>query len=150
MDTTHIKELADSLFKQAKFLVEISNQQEYLQALTLMDELVESGVENPILIKLLSVAINKWEDEDPELESFNQRINNLDSDAAVLRALLDQHQLRTSDLKLEIGTKGLVSMILNGRRQLTKRHIHALSRRFNVSPAIFFRRGTESTNNQSE
>jgi integrase len=39
----------------------------------------------------------------------------------------------------EIGSKSLVSKILNGRgRNLTRDHIAALSKRFSVSPALFF------------
>ena len=39
----------------------------------------------------------------------------------------------------EIGSKSLVSRILNGRgRNLTRDHIAALSERFGVSPAVFF------------
>jgi len=56
----------------------------------------------------------------------------------VLKLLMEQHHLGVADLP-EIGSKSLVSKILNGRgRNLTKDHIDALSKRFSVSPAIFF------------
>jgi HTH-type transcriptional regulator/antitoxin HigA len=48
-----------------------------------------------------------------------------------------QYQLKADDLKEEIGSKSLVSMILNGTRNLTVDHIKALSVRFNTSPAVF-------------
>jgi len=51
---------------------------------------------------------------------------------------MDQHGLGVFDLP-EIGSKSLVSKIMNQRDgQLTRQHIDALSRRFNISPALFF------------
>ena len=69
---------------------------------------------------------------------FNKRISELDSGAAVLRTLMDQYQLKAEDLREEIGSKSLVSMILNGSRKLTLEHIQALSKRFKISPEVFF------------
>ena len=55
----------------------------------------------------------------------------------ILKLLMEQHALGVSDLP-EIGTKSLISRILSGQRQLTKDHITILSKRFNISPALFF------------
>ncbi len=54
----------------------------------------------------------------------------------VLRLLMRQHGLRQADLP-EIGSQGVVSEILNGRRALNARQIRALAARFKVSPAVF-------------
>lgn len=62
----------------------------------------------------------------------------MDSGVALLKTLMEQHQLKAEDLKSELGSKSLVSMILNGSRKLTVKHIEALSRRFGISPALFF------------
>jgi len=51
--------------------------------------------------------------------------------------LMDQNNLGTADLP-EIGSKSLVSKILNGHRRLTIDHINSLSKRFGISPALFF------------
>ena len=56
----------------------------------------------------------------------------------MLRVLIDQHDLTVSDLQDEIGSKSLVSMILSGKRNLTKEHIQRLSQRFHISPSLFF------------
>jgi HTH-type transcriptional regulator/antitoxin HigA len=56
--------------------------------------------------------------------------------ADVLRFLMEQHNLRQSDLK-EIGSQGVVSEILSGRRRLNTRQINRLAARFKVSPAVF-------------
>jgi HTH-type transcriptional regulator/antitoxin HigA len=54
-----------------------------------------------------------------------------------LAYLMDEHGLKQSEL-VEIGSQGVVSEILSGKRQLNVRQIHALSQRFGVSPAVFF------------
>lgn len=61
-----------------------------------------------------------------------------------LKFLMDQHKLRQSDLREEIGTQGVVSEILRGRRELNKRQIDALRRRFNVPADVFFPDVSES------
>ena len=56
--------------------------------------------------------------------------------AETLRFLMEQHELRQADLP-EVGSQGVVSEILSGRRELNTRQIRALAKRFNVSPAAF-------------
>ena len=58
------------------------------------------------------------------------------SPVAVLRLLMDEHGLTQSDLP-ELGSQGVVSEILRGRRQINVRQVRALSARFGVSPAAF-------------
>ena len=58
------------------------------------------------------------------------------SGAEMLQFLLDEHGLTQSDLP-EVGSQGVVSEILNGKRQLNVRQIRALAKRFHVSPAVF-------------
>ena len=53
-----------------------------------------------------------------------------------LKSLLMEHELKQSDLT-EIGSQGVVSEILSGKRQLNLRQIKRLSKRFKVSPAVF-------------
>jgi len=54
-----------------------------------------------------------------------------------LAFLMEQHGLRQGDMP-EIGSQGVVSEILSGKRDLNVRQIRALSERFGVSPATFF------------
>jgi HTH-type transcriptional regulator/antitoxin HigA len=56
--------------------------------------------------------------------------------AALVRFLMDQHELRQADLP-EIGPQSVVSEILSGRRELTLTHIRGLAKRFNLNPATF-------------
>ena len=58
------------------------------------------------------------------------------SGADMLRFFMDQHGLKQSDLA-EIGSQGVVSEILAGRRDLNLRQIRALAARFGVSVAAF-------------
>ncbi len=56
----------------------------------------------------------------------------------IVRHLMDAHRLRQKDLVDVFGTESIVSDVLNGKRDLTKEHIRRLSRRFHVSPSVFF------------
>lgn len=53
-----------------------------------------------------------------------------------LKYLMKERGLNQSDL-IEIGTQGVVSEILNGKRELNIRQIKELSKKFSVSPAVF-------------
>ena len=56
--------------------------------------------------------------------------------ADALRSLMDEHDLRLSDLP-EVGSQGIVSEILSGKRELNVRQIRELAQRFHVDPAVF-------------
>lgn len=53
-----------------------------------------------------------------------------------LKFLMEQHGLRQSDLS-DIGSQGVVSEILAGKRELNLRQVRALAERFGVSTATF-------------
>lgn len=57
--------------------------------------------------------------------------------AEVLAYLMEEHQLKQTDLAEELGGQSIVSAILNGKRELNTGQVKALARRFNVSPAVF-------------
>lgn len=54
----------------------------------------------------------------------------------ILAFLLAQHDLKQSDLP-EIGSQGVVSELLSGKRQLNTRQVKALCDRFHVSADVF-------------
>ena len=58
------------------------------------------------------------------------------SGAEMLRYLMEEHDLAQSDLP-EVGSQGVVSELLRGKRELNVRQIRALAKRFHVSPAVF-------------
>ncbi|MDA3897027.1 MAG: helix-turn-helix domain-containing protein [Desulfobacteraceae bacterium] len=49
---------------------------------------------------------------------------------------MEEHGMKQSDLH-EIGSQGVISEILSGKRQINIRQIKILSKRFKVSPAVF-------------
>jgi HTH-type transcriptional regulator/antitoxin HigA len=53
-----------------------------------------------------------------------------------LKYLMQEHGLKQSDLK-EIGSQGVVSEILTGKRMLNLEQIKKISNRFHVSPLVF-------------
>lgn len=54
----------------------------------------------------------------------------------MLRFLMEQHDLSQSDLP-EIGSQGVVSEILSGKRNLNVKQISKLAKRLKVSPSVF-------------
>ncbi|HEX8612533.1 MAG TPA: transcriptional regulator [Telluria sp.] len=58
------------------------------------------------------------------------------SPVAMLRFLMDQHQLTDSALP-ELGSQSTVAEILNGTRELDTRQIKALAARFHVPASLF-------------
>jgi HTH-type transcriptional regulator / antitoxin HigA len=81
-------------------------------------------------IALLTLLIDQYESQHHAVPDAEP--------ADVLRFLLDQNGLTQRDIANELGSETTVSLILSGRRQLTREHILRLSRRFHVAPSVFF------------
>jgi HTH-type transcriptional regulator/antitoxin HigA len=81
-------------------------------------------------IELLTLLIERYEQEQFSLPKA--------SPVQVLRFLLERHGLRQRDIAAELGSESVVSEVLSGKRKLNTAHIEQLSKRFNVSPAVFF------------
>ena len=60
------------------------------------------------------------------------------SPVAVLTELMNANNLRQKDLAPALGTESIVSEVLSGKRELNKNQIERLSKKFKVSPAVFF------------
>jgi HTH-type transcriptional regulator/antitoxin HigA len=82
------------------------------------------------LAELLTVLIEDFEEKHYQLPRA--------SPLGVLRFLMDQHSLLQRDLVDVFGAPSIVSEVLSGKRELNKDHIRRLSRRFHVSPEVFF------------
>jgi len=54
-----------------------------------------------------------------------------------LKYLIEEHGMNTIALGKLVGGSGQASMILNGKRELSKANIRTLAGHFNVSPALF-------------
>ncbi len=81
-------------------------------------------------IELLTLLIERYEEEKYSIPKA--------SPADVLRFLIDRQGLRQRDLARDLGGESVVSEVLSGKRKLNAAHIEQLSRRFRVSPAVFF------------
>ncbi len=128
---------------EASNILHIKNKENYEKALEIIEHLFNKAndtIDDPLndLIDIISKSIERYESCQEEIINFDKKINDINQEASVLRVLMEQHNLTISGFKDEIGSKSLVSMILNGKRNLTKEHITKLSKRFNLSPVVFF------------
>ena len=114
-------------------LLTIHNEADYDAAVTRMNELIdEVGTDeaHPLyeLLDTLGTLVHVYEEKHHQMPDC--------SGAEMLRYLMDEHGLKQSDL-LEVGSQGVVSELLGGKRELNLRQVRFLARRFNVSPAVF-------------
>lgn len=127
---------AAALFAVAPFVEAIRNDEQHVAALAFIEDLIDTDdVGNP-LFEIVADRIKAYEDTAPEYAEFNARIAALPGGLAVLRTLIDQHNLTLSDLP-EIGSKSMVSRVLKGERKLSLDHIKGLAARFGISPGLF-------------
>ncbi|MGB9095066.1 helix-turn-helix domain-containing protein [Erwinia sp.] len=124
------------LVNAVPFLGANPGQADYKEALKLVEYLLEHNDDSP-LIDLLATRIASYEDTAAEFAEFNARIAAIPRELAMLRTLMDQYGLNQSSFRHEIGSRSLVSMIMNGQRVLTLEHMRALSVRFNIPVSAF-------------
>lgn len=111
----------------------LRTKKEYTRAVEMLDAILDEigEVERHPMAELadaISVFIEKYEAEHVPIPATKP--------AAVLKFLMREHDLRQSDLP-EIGSQGVVSEVLTGKRELNTRQIKRLAKRFNISPAVF-------------
>jgi HTH-type transcriptional regulator/antitoxin HigA len=114
-------------------LLSIRNEDEYDCAVERLNHLLDevgTDEQHPLytLLDTLGTLLHAYEEQHhpmPECRGVD-----------VLRFLMDEHSLSQSDLP-EVGSQGVVSDILRGKRELNVRQIRALAKRFQVSPAVF-------------
>lgn len=112
----------------------ISNDSEYDRAVERLNSLIDevgTNIEHPLysFLNTLGIIIEAYESEHYPIPDC--------SGVEILIHFMEEHSLSQSDLP-EIGSQGVVSEIINGKRELNIRQIRTLAKRFNVSPAVFF------------
>jgi len=117
----------------SKVVTTLRTEEQYDKAVKLLDQLIDKVSEKPndtldSLIDLLGTLIEDYENKYVP-EPVGDPISSL-------KLFMEEHNLRQGDLP-EIGSQGVVSEILKGKRTLNVAQIKALSKRFNVSPAVF-------------
>jgi HTH-type transcriptional regulator/antitoxin HigA len=111
----------------------IHNKKDYESAVKMLDQLLDEVGDNerhPLysFLEVLGIVLENYESEHYGWEGV--------SGVAVFKYLIEEHGLRQNDFP-EIGSQGVVSEILSGKRQLNVGQIRKLSERFKVSPAAF-------------
>lgn len=111
----------------------LRTKKEYEHAVEMLDAILDEIGEDekhPMaeLADAISVFVERYENEHLALPAGKP--------SEVLTFLMREHELRQSDLP-EIGTQGVVSEIIAGKRELNTRQIRKLAERFGVSPAVF-------------
>jgi HTH-type transcriptional regulator/antitoxin HigA len=142
MTAVAFKDACHSFAKAAAPYYHITDDGHYKEALGLIEELLEEAEDSPsdplnAVIEMLGHAIEAYENKDEELAAFEKQATEQPADLAMLRLLMEQHNLGTADLP-EIGSKSMVSRVLSGKRTLNKKHIKALAERFGIDPGLFF------------
>ena len=114
-------------------LLSMRNEHEYDLAVERLNRLLDevgTDEQHPLytLLDTLGTLLHTYEERHHPMPEC--------SGVDVLRFLMEEHGLTQSDLP-EIGSQGVVSDILRGKRELNVRQIRALAKRFHVSPAVF-------------
>jgi len=111
----------------------ITSERQHEEYLSVLDKLASKGKptsEEEKYAEVLMTLIEAYEEE---------RHFVLDaSPVEVLRTLMDANGLRQKDLIPIFGSESIVSEVLHKKRDLNKTHIEKLSKRFQLSPAVFF------------
>ncbi|MEM8832098.1 MAG: helix-turn-helix domain-containing protein [Cyanobacteria bacterium P01_G01_bin.19] len=111
----------------------INNDSEYDRAIERLNSLIDevgTDIEHPLysFLDTLGIIIEAYEEQHYSIPNC--------SGVDILVYFMEEYFLSQSDLP-EIGSQGVVSEIINGKRELNLRQIKALAKRFNVSPGVF-------------
>ncbi len=111
----------------------ITSDRQHAEYLSVLDKL--ASLENPTkeeekYAEVLMALIEAYEEEHHSIPDA--------SPLEVLRTLMEANNLRQKDMAPIFGSESIVSEVLHKKRDLNKTHIEKLSKRFGVSPAVFF------------
>ena len=114
-------------------LLAIRNQREYDTAVYHLNRLVDEVGDKPgdpryRFIDTLSLLIEAYDEAHHAVPDA--------SGVSLLKFLMEQHELSQADLP-EVGSQGVVSEVLRGKRALNLRQIGALSERFGIPAGSF-------------
>lgn len=111
----------------------IRTEEENARALAIVEELMHRSNRTPEedeLYNLLIALIEKFEQEyySPGRSS---------TPYSLLQFLMEQRNVKQADLVGIIGSKGVVSEVVNGKREISKAQAKALGEFFQVNPGLF-------------
>jgi HTH-type transcriptional regulator/antitoxin HigA len=113
-----------------KIISSAQQHQTYISRLLELQRKAHRTAQESETAKLLIVLIADYEAKHFTIEKV--------SGVEVLKELMDADGLRQKDLADDLGGESIVSLILKEKRQLNRQQMEKLSRRFHVSPAVFF------------
>jgi HTH-type transcriptional regulator/antitoxin HigA len=111
----------------------ISSQRQHEEYLSVLEKLAQKGKptsEEEQYAELLMTLIEAYEEEHHAIPDA--------SALEILRTLMEANNLRQKGLVPIFGSESIVSEVLHKKRELNKNQIERLSKRFRVSPAVFF------------
>ena len=117
----------------------ITSAREHAAAQAILDRLAGRGDLTKGQLDYLAALVRFVEDY--ERDRFRLTAKGL-TPVELLRYLMEQNDMSTSDLGHVLGSRGLASEVLNGKRGLSKALIRRLSERFRVDPALFLETST--------
>jgi HTH-type transcriptional regulator / antitoxin HigA len=113
-----------------KVITSDAQNERYISALLEMEHRSHLTAEEKNFMELLTLLVEAYEEKQYPIRSV--------SPVEVLTELMTANNLRQKDLAPMLGSESVVSEVLSGKRELNKRHIEKLSKRFKVSPELFF------------
>ena len=127
--------IIQELLKVSSLIHIPQNDEEYEEMTDILFKLVREVGENkdhPLFpaMELLTLSIEHYDNEHFQIAEADG--------VSILKHFMEEFDLKQKDLKNELGTQGVVSEILHGKRKLNRNQIEKLSERFHVSPAVFF------------
>lgn len=131
MTPTINKEIYSNLLQETLPKV-IETEAEYEEVLAKVEQLTFAQNKSPEqlkLLKLLVLLVEQYENENYALE--------IAQPVEILLHLMESNHLRQTDLVGIIGSSGVVSEVVNGKRSISKNQAKALGKFFGVSAELF-------------
>ncbi|WP_341529730.1 transcriptional regulator [Nostoc sp. UHCC 0302] len=110
----------------------ITTEEEYDRTLETVEKLMACKARTPeqtAILQLLVALVEEFENKHYPIEPAPPH--------AIVKHLMEAKGIKQSDLVGIIGSKGVVSEVLNEKRSISKEQAKALGEFFNVSPALF-------------
>jgi HTH-type transcriptional regulator/antitoxin HigA len=110
----------------------IHTEEENQKATEALERVHANGVLTPeqeALAEVLTTLIEKFEEEQYALSPAPP--------SEILRELLRANDLEQKDLAKLVGSKGIASELLAGKRRISRSHAHIFAKRFNVPYHLF-------------
>jgi HTH-type transcriptional regulator/antitoxin HigA len=101
-----------------------------VKAMEYLADLVDDNSKHPLvgLLEILEMLVEDYDRVHNQIPPISavERLNNI----------MVEHDLKQTDLQ-EIGSQGVISEILSGKRRINKRHAMLLAKRFSLPEKLF-------------